>query len=89
VEVGWRLAHDVWGRGYATEAAVACLELGFAHAGLDEIVSFTSVLNERSRSVMHKIGMPRDPAGDFDHPRMARTDPLRPHVLYRLRRSHL
>ena len=86
MEVGWRLAHGAWGRGYAPEAAAACLEFGFTHAGLEEIVSFTSVLNERSQSVMRKLGMRRDPADDFDHPRIAETDPLRPHVLYRLRR---
>jgi RimJ/RimL family protein N-acetyltransferase len=85
VEVGWRLAHGAWGKGYAPEAARACLELGFG-AGLEEIVSFTSVLNERSQSVMRKIGMHRDPGEDFDHPRVAPSDPLRPHVLYRLRR---
>lgn len=86
VEVGWRLAHGVWGRGYAAEAATASLDFGFS-AGLDEIVSFTSVLNERSQSVMRKIGMHRDPAADFDHPRIANGHPLRPHVLYRVRRS--
>jgi RimJ/RimL family protein N-acetyltransferase len=86
VEVGWRLTQGVWGRGYAPEAATACLDLGF-NAGLDEIVSFTSVLNERSQSVMRKIGMQRDPAADFDHPRIADGDRLRPHVLYRVRRS--
>jgi RimJ/RimL family protein N-acetyltransferase len=85
VEVGWRLAHNVWGRGYAPEAAAVCLEFGF-DAGLDEIVSFTSVLNERSQSVMRKIGMHRDPADDFDHPRVAGGSPLRPHVLYRVGR---
>jgi ribosomal-protein-alanine N-acetyltransferase len=85
VEVGWRLARQAWGHGFAPEAASACLELGF-DAGLDEIVSFTSVLNERSQSVMRKIGMHRDPADDFAHPRVAKEDPLRPHVLYRLRR---
>jgi len=86
VEVGWRLAHGVWGRGYAPEAASACLQLAFTRPGLDEIVSFTSVLNERSQSVMRKIGMHRDTADDFDHPRLADTDPLCPHVLYRVRR---
>jgi RimJ/RimL family protein N-acetyltransferase len=85
VEVGWRLARDVWGQGYAPEAAAACLEFAF-DAGLDEIVSFTSVLNERSQSVMRKIGMRRDPVDDFGHPRLAESDPLRPHVLYRTRR---
>jgi len=84
VEVGWRLAHRFWGRGFASEAARACLSFGFDHVGLDEIVSFTSVGNERSRQVMHKIGMHQDPLGDFDHPRLPPGHPLRPHVLYRI-----
>src|SRR4029078_2336074 len=45
VEIGWRLAREHWGRGYATEAARAALDFGFRHAGLDEIVSFTAVIN--------------------------------------------
>ena len=82
VEIGWRLAYDAWGQGYATEAARAAADFAFGPAGLDEIVSMTTVANERSRAVMRKIGMHRDPAGDFDHPRV--DDPrVRPHVLYR------
>jgi RimJ/RimL family protein N-acetyltransferase len=86
VEIGWRLARHAWGQGFATEAARACLQLGF-EAGLDEIVSFTSVLNARSQSVMRNIGMRHDPADDFAHPRLSEDDPLRPHVLYRARRQ--
>jgi RimJ/RimL family protein N-acetyltransferase len=85
-EVGWRLAHDAWGNGYAAEAASAAIEDGFARLGLSEIVSFTSVVNQRSRRVMEKLGMTHDPPDDFDHPRIAEGHPLRPHVLYRLRR---
>jgi RimJ/RimL family protein N-acetyltransferase len=87
VEVGWRLARDYWGKGYATEGAHAALAFGFDELGLEEIVSFTSVVNERSQKVMDRIGMTRDPADDFDHPLLAPGDPLRPHVLYRLRRT--
>jgi len=87
VEVGWRLADGVWGQGYATEAAAACVEFGFTVVDLDEIVSFTSVVNERSRQVMRKIGLHRDPADDFEHPRVVAGHALRPHVLYRLRRD--
>ncbi len=85
VEVGWRLAHHVWGRGYAPEAARASLDFGFGEIGLEEIVSFTSVLNVRSRRVMEKIGMHREAGDDFEHPRVP-EGPLRPHVLYRLSR---
>lgn len=86
VEVGWRLAFVHWGRGYATEAAQAALAFGFGSAGLDEIVSFTSVGNARSRAVMERLGMRRDPADDFDHPTLPEGHALRRHVLYRLAR---
>lgn len=84
VEVGWRLASPFWGRGYAPEAAAAALEHGFGTRGIDEIVSFTVPVNERSRRVMEKLGLHHDPADDFDHPNLPAGDPLRRHVLYRL-----
>jgi ribosomal-protein-alanine N-acetyltransferase len=87
VEVGWRLAARSWGHGYATEGARAAITDGFRRLGLDEIVSFTTVSNLRSRRVMQRLGMSRDPADDFDHPRILQGNPLRQHVLYRLRRS--
>lgn len=85
IEVGWRLARDYWGKGYATEGARAALAFGFEELGLEEIVSFTSVVNERSQRVMERLGMTHNPADDFDHPLLAPGDILRPHVLYRLR----
>jgi ribosomal-protein-alanine N-acetyltransferase len=85
VEVGWRLSRSAWGRGYATEAGEAAIDFGFERAGLVEIVSFTSVGNHRSRAVMERLGMTRDPAEDFDHPALPTNDPLRRHVLYRRR----
>jgi ribosomal-protein-alanine N-acetyltransferase len=85
VEVGWRLAREAWGRGIATEAARASLEFGFGQLGLREIVSFTTAGNERSRAVMERLGMVRDPAEDFLHPALEPGHPLAPHVLYRLR----
>jgi len=87
VEVGWRLAVDAWGHGYATEAARASLRYGFEERGLDEILSWTTVGNARSRAVMERIGMTHDPADDFDHPNIAVGSPLRRHVLYRLSRD--
>ncbi|HWY90373.1 MAG TPA: GNAT family N-acetyltransferase [Solirubrobacteraceae bacterium] len=84
VEVGWRLAQAAWGKGYATEAGLASIAFGFRDAGLDEIVSFTSAANTRSRAVMERIGMTHDQADDFDHPELDEADLLRPHVLYRI-----
>lgn len=85
VEVGWRLLRESWGNGYATEAARAAVAYGFGQLGLDEIVSFTTVANGRSRRVMERLGMTHDPADDFDHPALE-SGPLRRHVLYRLSR---
>lgn len=87
VEIGWRLARAYWGKGYATEAARAALAHGFTALGLNEIVSFTVPANRRSRAVMERLDMTRDPAEDFDHPVLAVGDPLRRHVLYRLTRE--
>ena len=87
VEVGWRLAADQWGHGYATEAARAALAYGFDALGLDEIVSFTSNTNVRSWRVMERLGMRRDPSGDFEHPNVPEGHSLRPHVLYRISRK--
>jgi RimJ/RimL family protein N-acetyltransferase len=87
VEVGWRLAREYWGHGYATEAGRAALAYGFDDLGLEEIVSFTSRLNAPSWRVMERLGMSHDPSDDFDHPRVPEGHPLRPHVLYRLSRE--
>lgn len=84
-EIGWRLARWAWGAGYASEAARAALAFGFDELGLEEIVSFTASGNRRSRAVMERLGMKRDPAEDFDHPALPPGHELRRHVLYRLR----
>lgn len=84
VEIGWRLAYDYWNKGYATEGARAALKYGFEILNLEEIVSFTAVQNQRSRSVMEKIGMTHDDKDDFDHPKLSEGHRLRKHVLYRL-----
>lgn len=85
IEVGWRLAYEFWGKGYATEGALAALQFGFEVLNLKEIVSFTATSNIRSRRVMERIGMDHNPEDDFDHPKLAETHPLRRHVLYRLK----
>lgn len=86
VEIGWRLARSAWGHGYATEAARTALAFGFDTLGLPEILAVTTAANARSQAVMRRIGMTRDPAGDFDDP-TAPDGPLRPSVLYRIARS--
>lgn len=85
VEVGWRLAPEYWGRGYATEGARAAIAFGFDRLKLAEIVAMTVPANVRSRRVMEKLGMTRRPEDDFDHPMIAEGHRFKRHVLYRLR----
>jgi RimJ/RimL family protein N-acetyltransferase len=87
IEIGWRLAFEHWGKGYATEAAVAALTHAFGLLGLMEVVSFTVPGNSRSRRVMERLGMKRNPDDDFHHPNVPERHPLRPQVLYRLLRA--
>ena len=87
VEVGWRLAFAYWGHGYATEAARLALGYGFGTLALSEVVSFTAATNLRSRAVMERLRMRRDPGEDFDHPALPEGHALRRHVLYRLVRD--
>jgi RimJ/RimL family protein N-acetyltransferase len=86
VEIGWRLARSHWGRGLATEAARGALRVGFERLGLTEIVSFTTVSNQKSRAVMERIGM-RNSNQDFEHPGVPDGYLLRLHCLYRITRS--
>ena len=87
VEIGWRVARPAWGQGYAPEAAGAALRFGFETASLAEIVANAALANENSQRVMRKLGMTRDPAGDYDHPRLPVDNPDRRQVLYRLSRQ--
>jgi len=87
VEIGWRLATEHWGGGLATEGARAVVECAFGVLGLQELVSFTTGANLRSRRVMEKLGMIRNQDEDFDHPSLPEGHRLRRHVLYRLKRE--
>jgi RimJ/RimL family protein N-acetyltransferase len=84
LEVGWRLQRSAWGHGFATEAARAAIDFAFDTAGVDEVVSMTSPENLESIAVMQRLRMTRDPADDFDHPRVPDHHRLRRHVLYRI-----
>ena len=89
IEIGWRLASDQWGRGYATEASRVALDFAFRELGLGRVHSFTVPQNERSWRVMERIGMSCVPDGDFDHPRVnpERYPHLVRHVLYEITRA--
>lgn len=87
IEIGWRLALDYWGQGYATEAAQAVLQFGFSHLKLTEIVAFTALGNQRSQALMERLKMQRDLL-IFEHPALPSKHPLSKHCLYRLSRAH-
>jgi len=82
IEIGWRYKKEAWGKGFATEAAMACLHYGFETLGFDKIFSFTAVINTKSEKVMQRIGM--TPIGHFDHPKVEESSVLCRHVLYRI-----
>ena len=84
VEVGWRIAKEFWGNGYAVEAAKLCLKIGFDEFNLNEIVSFTTTSNAKSIRVMQKLGMSHDESDNFYHPKLEKDHPLALHVLYRI-----
>ena len=82
LEIGWRLARDCWGEGYATEGARATLDWLNAHRPGESVVAITSRSNTRSQGVMARLGMVRDPARDFDHPNVPEDSALRPHITF-------
>jgi RimJ/RimL family protein N-acetyltransferase len=83
VEILWRLSRSKWGYGYATEAALAALEVGFKHLKLQEIVSFAVVSNIRSQAVMKRLNM-IDTGENFEHPDLPKSSHLREHCLYKI-----
>lgn len=56
-ELGYRLRHDAWGRGYATEASRALIDMAFSRLGAARVWAATMAVNAASRRVMEKSGM--------------------------------
>jgi len=84
VEIGWRLMPTAWHKGYATEAAMAALDFAFTRLELPQVVALSVPNNAPSHHVMDRIGMVRDAAADFDHPRVPDDSPLKRHILHRI-----
>ncbi len=83
VEIGWRLRREFWGQGIAYAAARQAERYAFETLKLDELLTFTAAINTPSIRLMERLGFARDLHGDFWHPSLERTSPLRLHVLYR------
>lgn len=86
VEVGWRLAPQFWGKGYATEGARASLDFAFDRLALDSVVAFVVEQNQPSRAVMHRLGM-QNQQQNFIHPAVAPDSRYPNHCLYRISRT--
>ena len=66
VEVGYKLARDVWGQGLATEAARACLAWGFSHLSVPRLISIIDPGNAASIRVAEKNGMRHETDAEYD-----------------------
>ena len=81
-EIGWRLKQKFWGKGFATEAAIACLDFAFNLLHLNAVVAFTTQQNSKSQAVMQRLGMQFQHY--FNHPALDHRSPLQRHVLYQI-----
>lgn len=84
IEIGWRLGTPYWGKGYATEAAIAALDYGFNTLQLKEFLAFTYRGNENSRKLMERLGMTYDPSLDFELPGVPLNYTKSAYVVYRI-----
>ena len=85
-EIGWRLREDVWGQGYAREAATASLDFAFDTLGAERVVAITFAPNEPSWGLMERLGMTRRPELDYDD---VRFPTLNPTIVYDIRPGEL
>ncbi|OQW45360.1 MAG: GCN5 family acetyltransferase [Proteobacteria bacterium SG_bin6] len=86
LEIGWIIAAEHWGQGFASEAARASLAYGWLHADAHRIVAITAASNTASRGLMARLGMAEVPGGMFDHPLFEPGDRLRRTVTYAIDR---
>ena len=56
-DIGYRFLESTWGKGYATESAKACLDYGFKHFNLINIIGNAMKENTASINVFKKLGM--------------------------------
>lgn len=81
IDIGWRLKHAAWGKGFATEAAKACLDAASENFGIYEVLAFATNTNSASENVMKKLGMTM--IGTVQHPAI-KDDPRFKHcVVYK------
>lgn len=65
IEIAYHYVRRAWGHGFATEAAIACLERGFGPLALDRVIAICYPENTASWRVMEKAGMRSDGEGEY------------------------
>lgn len=83
-EIGWGLREDMWGKGYAREAATASLARAFTVHGAGEVYAFTVIGNRASWGLTERLGMVRRAELDFHDP--AFSEALNPTIVYSIPR---
>lgn len=87
IDIGWRLKSSKWGKGLATEGALASLKLGFEKFNIEEIISVAPSINKPSIKVMEKIGLKKEK--DFIHPALLNNEELKSCELYKIRKTDI
>ncbi len=82
IDIGWRLSPKFWGKGYATEGALQCLNYAFVQLKLSEIISVAPQINIPSITVMERIGMKK--IKEFNHPLLSAFQEIEKCVLYKI-----
>lgn len=86
VEAGWIIDQPYWRQGYALEAMQASIAWGWANTNAPRIVAITSSVNTKSQKMMERLGMVRQPDGDFDSPLFAEGHRLKRLVTFAIER---
>jgi ribosomal-protein-alanine N-acetyltransferase len=66
-DIGYRFIKKYWGKGYATESALACLNYGFENLGQKEIFAFAESNHLASKKILRKIGMTEMNEFEYDN----------------------
>lgn len=83
IDIGWRLKHSAWGKGYATEGAKKCIEYAFNQLNIERIIAVCTKRNKKSENVMKKIGLTK--IGGFNHPDMTENPEYEEHLCYEIK----
>lgn len=65
-DLGYRFSKRFWGKGYATETAMAVIDYGFTELKLNEIIGIADINNLGSIHVLEKVGLKRVSVFDYD-----------------------